>query len=74
MTFDEAKKKAIALHKEFNMCTEYENGFMFWVDTDEITFGGGDAPKVVLKESGKIISMPEFVMYGMGEEIKDIQL
>ena len=74
MNKEDAIKKIKEINSSYNMMTEYEKGFMFWVDTEERTIGGGNAPKVVMKEDGKIISMAQAVMIGLGEEIADVKV
>lgn len=71
ITKEDAIKKIKEINSTFNMMTEYEKGFMFWVDTEVRTIGGGNAPKVVMKEDGRIISMAQAVIIGLGEEIAD---
>ena len=75
ITFEESKDKALKQNPKFNTCVEYENGFYFCFEStvQTITYGGELAPCVILKESGKAIPMPTFVMQGTGEEIKKIR-
>ena len=74
ITYEEALKKAKELKPTIDNCTEYENGFVFACKDDDNYEGGNHTPCVILKESGKAIPMPVFVMQGTGEELKSFDI
>lgn len=69
ISFEDARTKAKRLNPQMDSCFEYENGYVFSDSRREETIGGGDAPVVILKKSGKAVSMPVFVLEGTGKEI-----
>ena len=72
VTYEEARKKAVELKPNTDWCNEFENGYMFTALEDENYTGGyGHTPVVVLKETGEVIPMNEFVIQGTGELIKE---
>ena len=64
ITTDEAKKIALTLNPEFNRYVEYRDGYAFCVhsEDDVATDGGQDAPKVILKTTGAIVQLPDFIL------------
>ncbi len=70
LTLEEAIKKVKEIRQNVDMCVEYENGYMFIAKEDSDYDGGyGHAPIVILKDTGKVVSMPQFILAGAGEEI-----
>lgn len=72
--YEEALIKAHRIRNEIDMCTEYENGFVFCSDKEIDQDGGYYSPIVIWKEDGKAINMPQFVINGTGKEIKTIKI
>ncbi len=73
ITYEEALKKAKELKPSIDGCTEYENGYVFGSSQDE-GVGGNNSPCVILKENGKAVAMPYFVMHGTGKELRDFDI
>lgn len=71
ITYEDAVKMAKEIREDINRCFEYENGYVFSNVEDENYIGGSHAPVVIVKETGKAISMPQFVIDGTGAEIGD---
>ena len=71
ITYEDAVKTAKEIRADINRCFEYEKGYVFSNVEDENYIGGSHAPVVIVKETGKAISMPQFVIDGTGEEIGD---
>lgn len=60
ITYEEAKKRGLALNDSVNACKEYSKAYNFYkYDTEIIT---GDCGVVVLKETGRAISLVSFLM------------
>lgn len=74
ITYDEALKKARTLKPDVNICVEYKDGYMFGTETGKTTYGGGNAPVVILKENGKAITMAYFAAHYEGEPIKTTKI
>ena len=75
ITFDEAYAKAKEYKEKIDGCTEYEKGYRFSYSGDNGYIGGnGHISIVVLKDNGKVISMPEFLMGDTGEYIRDFSI
>ena len=69
ITFDQAYEKAQKRKPNIDNCTEYENSWVFGSTKDNQYEGGyGHTPVVILKEYGRIVSMPEFIAIGTGKE------
>ena len=64
ITVEEAKKIALARNSAFNRYVEYRDGYAFCVhsEDDAATDGGPDAPKVILKTTGAIVPLPDFIL------------
>ncbi len=64
ITAEEAKKIALARNPAFNRYVEYRDGYAFCVhsEDDVATDGGQDAPKVILKTTGAIVQLPDFIL------------
>ena len=64
ITAEEAKKIALARNPAFNRYVEYSDGYAFCVhsEDDVATDGGQDAPKVILKTTGAIVQLPDFIL------------
>ena len=74
ISFREAFLKAKEIREEIDSCTEYENGYVFCSDRGEEQVGGYYSPIVVLKEDGKVVDMPQFVVNGTGKELKSFKI
>lgn len=74
ITYEEAFKKAKELKPTIDNCTEYENGYVFACKGDDNYDGGNHTPCVILKDNGKAVAMPVFVMRGTGKEIKSFDI
>ncbi|WP_028515154.1 hypothetical protein [Ruminococcus flavefaciens] len=75
INYDEALEIAQKYKKNINICIEYEKGFAFGSSEDTGYEGGyGHTTVVILKETGKVTKMPEFVMNGTGKEIGQYQI
>lgn len=74
-TLEQAKEIIAKVNDRYNMVTEYENAFLFWVDEegDEI-IGSPDTPKAVMKDTGEVKSMAQIVIMGVGEEISESEV
>lgn len=73
ITFDEALKIAFERKALIDTYTEYDNAYVFGFSGDEGYIGGvGHTPVVVMKEDGRITTMPEFVYSGAGNVIKEL--
>ena len=64
ITSDEAKKIALTRNSAFNRYVEYRDGYAFCVHNEDEADndGGPDAPKVILKTTGAIGPLPEFIL------------
>ncbi len=69
-----AYEKAKELKKDIDNVMEYDNGWDFGSRDDENYDGGGHASGVILKKDGKAINMPQFVVNGTGEHIRDFDI
>lgn len=75
ISFEEAYREAQAVKTKIDFCTEYENGYLFGTDLDEIEYGGANASAIVLKEDGRVVDMPTFMMIlNPGKELGRIPL
>lgn len=74
ISYTEAFIKAKEIREEIDSCTEYENGYVFCSDKGEDQVGGYYSPIVVLKEDGRVIDMPQFIVNGTGKELKHEQI
>ena len=59
MRIDQAKKIAVAYNENVNTCYEYKEGYFFC--EKELDSIGGDNGFVVLKVTGKIVTMSTFI-------------
>ena len=59
MTYEEAKSIALNYNSAVNACYEYDKGYYFYVRGIEADGGGYDF--VVVKETGKCVSMASFI-------------
>ena len=69
ISFEDAVTKAKEIREDINRCFEYENGYVFSNTDDDNSIGGNHAPVVIIKDSGKAINMPQFIIDGTGAEI-----
>jgi len=74
ISFDEAYEKATSLMDGIDHCTEYETAFVFGNLTGDEIGGWRSGPVVILKEDGKAICMPEFIVNHDSAEIRTIKL
>ena len=74
ISYTEAFIKAKEIRTEIDNCIEYENGYVFCSDKGEDQEGGYYSPIVVMKEDGRVINMPQFVVNGTGKELKHEQI
>ena len=74
ISYTEALIKAKETREEIDSCIEYENGYVFCSDKGEDQVGGYYSPIVVLKEDGRVIDMPQFIVNGTGKELKHEQI
>lgn len=74
ITYEDALKKAKSIKPDINVCVEYKAGYMFGKNEKEETFGGGNAPVVILKDDGKAVSMAYFAAKFDGEPIKEFDI
>ena len=73
ITLDEAFKIASERKAKIDNYTEYDNAYVFSFTGDEGYIGGlGHTPVVVMKEDGRVTTMPEFVYSGAGKVIKEL--
>ena len=74
ISYEDALKKAQEVKSNIDKCIEYEKGYYFSSSEDEGYVGGaGHSPVVVQKTDGKLIPMPQFVMNGTGEELREFK-
>lgn len=65
ITYEEALKLAKTKKPNTNNCTEYEDAYMFGSSEDEGYDGGsGHTACVILKETGVIVTMSEYILGG----------
>lgn len=74
MNYEEALKEAKKINSDIDTCVEYKNGYMF-ANSKSKTIGGGGAPFVVLKSSGKVVTMSYFNgRYEEDEPIREFKI
>ncbi len=74
ITLEEAKAIAGKQLQNISGCVEFSNAFCFTNAQSETAIGGPDAPVFVLKENGRIVSLPEYYdEIGAGEEIRNVR-
>ena len=56
ISFEDAKKAALALKQNIDTCVEFQDAFMFLCSTDPESDGGQSEPVVISKDTGKAIS------------------
>ena len=69
ITYEEALEIAKSKMSMLNRCDEDDLSYMFGYDSGETTIGG-QGICVVLKENGRAINMPYYVMHYHGGKIK----
>ena len=75
VTFEEAVKIAKEVKPNANTCTEWEHGYVFGSTDDEMYDGGhGHTTCVVHKDTGKVMTMPQFVISGAGEMLREFDI
>lgn len=71
ITYEEALKKAKQIKPNINNGAEMTSAFIFGYDSGEWEEGGNNTPVVILKDSGKAITMPYYnAHYTKDKEIK----
>ena len=60
ITYADAKTKALDLNGRVNACNEYAKAFHFFHKTNEEV--DGDAGVVIIKETGRAINFPSFIL------------
>ncbi len=70
LDFFDALKVVDEYEHVFDYCTEYSDAFVF-SKMDSMTFGGGESPAVVLKESGECINFVAYITMGHSEAIRE---
>lgn len=75
MSYEEALKKAKSIKPDVDTCVEYAHGYMFANNKGQVSYGGGNAPVVILKENGKAVTMAWFNgKYDADEPIKEYKV
>ncbi len=70
---EEAKKIAAERLGRVGGCTEYAAAYVFYSANSEESVGGPDSPVVVLKGSGALCGLPDFISYhDGGKKIREI--
>ena len=69
MNYESAKKKALKLRPDVDICREHTDAYIFSVQND-VSFGG-DGPVVILKENGKAINMADYLDQHTGTFVKE---
>ena len=72
ITLEEAVKKAKEI-RAVDMCTEYEDAYLFEHSTDEMTDGGGKSPFVIKKDTGEVQSVTYYVMHAKKDDYVDLE-
>ena len=73
ITFEEAYAKAKAAKRNIDMCTEFENGYVFGFSGDLMS--EGPSPVVILKKDGRAVMYTYFLFtIGEGKKIREIPL
>ena len=71
VTYEEAYAKAHELKDPIDRCVERENAFIFGhTEDDHYRGGAGHTPVVILKDDGRAVNMPYFVMHKPGKELR----
>lgn len=75
ITYEEAFEIAKERKDQIDNCTEYENAYVFSYTGDGNCRGGyGRTPVVIMKENGRIATLPELIARGTGEEIRSFNI
>ena len=74
IAYEVAYEKAKKLKKNIDNVMEYENGWVFGYRDDANYVGGEHSSVVILKEDGKAINMPQFVVNGTGNHLRDFDI
>ena len=71
ITYEDALNIAKDRKEHIDNGTEYEKYYVFRSSKDDNYIGGyGHTPVVIAKEDGRILSVPEMIVEGCGDEIK----
>lgn len=74
MNYDEAVKEAKKINPDIDTCVEYPNGYMF-ANSKSNSIGGSGAPFVILKKTGKAVTMAYFNgKYDNDEPLKEMKV
>lgn len=75
ISYEEALEIAKEREPNIDECMEYENAYVFGTHEDDEYMGGYDhAQIVVMKEDGRLLSMPELVVEECGDMIRMFNL
>ncbi len=70
---EEAKKIAAERLGRIGGCVEYATAYVFFSANSEESVGGPDSPVVVLKDSGALCGLPDFIsLHDGGKKIREI--
>lgn len=72
--YDEALKIARKAKKNIDQCIEHENAYVFGFSGDDEMIGGGASPVVIMKDDGRAVTMPYYVMFHATKEIRTIKI
>lgn len=73
VSLEEAKKIAAERLGRIGGCAEYTNAYVFFSAISEESVGGPDSPVVVLKGSGTLCGLPDFISHhDGGKKIREI--
>ena len=73
VTYDEALKKAKTLKSNIDACDEYSDAFVFKCRAEEWS-SGGNAPCVILKDSGRAINQVEYFDRYEADHIREFDI
>ena len=74
IAYEVAYEKAKELKHDIDNVMEYEKGWVFASHDDANYDGGGHSAVVILKEDGRAINMPQFVVNGTGEHVRSFDI
>ena len=74
IAYEKAYELAKELKKDIDNVMEYENGWVFGCRDDANYDGGGHSSVVICRDDGKAINMPQFIVNGTGEHIRDFDI
>ena len=75
IAYEVALEKAKECKNNIDNVMEYENGWVFGCHDDaNWDGGGGHTSVVILREDGKAINMPQFVVNGTGKHLRSFDI